>query len=222
MDIRRVAVIGAGTMGNGIAHVFAQYGFDVMLIDVQAGIPRQGARDDRRQPRPAGQERDAHRGRRKPPRSPSISRRTDLDAGAAARRSCRRGGDGEPGGQERASSGRSTPPARPDAILASNTSSISITELACRDARGPDKVIGMHFMNPVPVMKLVEVIRGLATSDETVRDGHGSSCEQLEKTPVEVNDYPGIRREPGADADDQRGDLLRHGRCRDARRRSTP
>jgi len=80
--------------------------------------------------------------------------------------------------------------AKPDAILASNTSSISITEIARRTAR-PEKVIGMHFMNPVPVMKLVEIIRGLATSDETTKHVM-ELAKQLEKTPVEVNDYPGF------------------------------
>jgi len=80
--------------------------------------------------------------------------------------------------------------AKPDAILASNTSSISITEIARRTSR-PDKVIGMHFMNPVPVMKLVEIIRGLATSDETTKRVSDLS-KALGKTPVEVNDYPGF------------------------------
>jgi len=80
--------------------------------------------------------------------------------------------------------------AKPDAILATNTSSISITEIARRTSR-PDKVIGMHFMNPVPVMKLVEIIRGLATSDETTKRVMAIAL-QLEKTPVEVNDYPGF------------------------------
>ena len=79
---------------------------------------------------------------------------------------------------------------RPDVILASNTSSISITKLAALTKR-PDKVIGMHFFNPVPVMKLVEVIRGLATSQETFADGRDLSVK-LEKTPVEVNDAPGF------------------------------
>ncbi len=80
--------------------------------------------------------------------------------------------------------------APPDAILATNTSSISITEIAAVTKR-PDKVIGMHFMNPVPVMKLIEVIRGLATSDETY-NSIKTLAEKIEKTPVEVNDYPGF------------------------------
>ncbi|MFZ5909041.1 MAG: 3-hydroxybutyryl-CoA dehydrogenase [Chloroflexota bacterium] len=80
--------------------------------------------------------------------------------------------------------------ARPGVILASNTSSISITKLAAATSR-PDKVIGMHFMNPVPLMKLVEVIRGLATSDET-RDTTFEVCQQMGKTPIEANDAPGF------------------------------
>ena len=80
---------------------------------------------------------------------------------------------------------------RTDAILATNTSSISITKLAAATKR-PDQVIGMHFMNPVPMMKLVEVIRGQDTSDETTREGRRTSRRRIGKTPVEVNDYPGF------------------------------
>jgi 3-hydroxybutyryl-CoA dehydrogenase len=115
MQIRRVGVIGAGTMGNGIAQVFAQSGFDVTLVDQLT---------------------------------------------------------------------------RPDVILSSNTSSISITELGAATAR-PDKVLGMHFMNPVPLMTLVELIRGQATSAESMRIAM-ELCGKLGKTGVEAADYPGF------------------------------
>mgnify|MGYP003693830571 CR=1 FL=1 len=109
--------------------------------------------------------------------------------------------------------------APPETILASNTSSISITEIAAATQRA-DRVIGMHFMNPVPVMPLVEVIRGLATSDATyalVAD----LCQRLGKTAVEVNDYPGFVSNRVLMPHDQRGGLLPHGRRGYRRRRST-
>jgi len=120
--MKHVAVIGAGTMGNGIAHVFAQFGHQVNLIDIS---------------------------------QPALDALTD-----------------------------------PSVILATNTSSISITQIAAVTGR-PDKVIGMHFMNPVPVMKLVEIIRGYSTSDEVTNTIMDMS-KKLNKVPVEVNDYPGF------------------------------
>ena len=129
----RIAVIGAGQMGNGIAHVFAQAGHDVVIVDVSDAALERG-------------------------RS-TIAKNLDRHAPK-------------------------------DAILATNTSSISITTIASQTKR-PEQVIGMHFMNPVPVMQLVEVIRGLATSEETTRTTV-ALAQAVGKTPVEVADYPGF------------------------------
>jgi 3-hydroxybutyryl-CoA dehydrogenase len=188
MGIDRIAVIGGGTMGNGIAHVAAQHGKAVRLIDVSGEVLERamvtiGRNLDRQVKKELidEAERDATLGR--------IETVQDLEAGAS--------------GMDLVVE---AVPERPelkysifetldritgdDTILASNTSSISITEIAARTSR-PEMVIGMHFMNPVPVMKLVEVIRGLATSDETTAATFALS-EELGKTPVEVNDFPGF------------------------------
>ena len=106
-----------------------------------------------------------------------------------------------------------------EAILASNTSSIPITSLAAATAR-PDRVIGMHFFNPVPVLKLVEVIRGLETSDETAA-AIVALAEELGKTPAEARDFPGLRLQPDPDAVHQRGRLRAAWRASPSRRRST-
>ncbi|MGK2933951.1 MAG: 3-hydroxybutyryl-CoA dehydrogenase [Gemmatimonadaceae bacterium] len=183
----RIAVIGAGQMGNGIAHVFAQSGFDVTLVDVSAEA-LQKARDTiaknlDRQVKKGTITADAPEG--------ILGRiKSETDTGAV----------GDAGLVIEAATenadlkykifqGLETEAAA-DAILASNTSSISITEIARRTSR-PEKVIGMHFMNPVPVMKLVEIIRGLATSDETTASVIELS-KRVGKTPVEVNDFPGF------------------------------
>jgi 3-hydroxybutyryl-CoA dehydrogenase len=188
MAIERVAVIGAGTMGNGIAHVFAQHGFDVTLIDV-----KQELLDRARATIAANLDRQLTKGviteAVKRSTLDLIHSGTDVRHGVAdadlvveaatenqtIKNEIFRTLDGS---------------CKPAAILATNTSSISITELAAVTRR-PEKFIGMHFMNPVPVMKLVEVIRGLATSDETTATVK-ETCEKLEKTAVEVNDYPGF------------------------------
>ena len=183
----RIAVIGAGQMGNGIAHVFAQSGFDVTVIDVSADA-LQRARDTiaknlDRQVKKGTIPADAPEG--------ILGRiKTETDAGAVSE-----AGLVIEAATENAElkykifQGLETE-AAPEAILASNTSSISITEIARRTSR-PEKVIGMHFMNPVPVMKLVEIIRGLATSDATTRAVVDLS-KRVGKTPVEVNDFPGF------------------------------
>jgi 3-hydroxybutyryl-CoA dehydrogenase len=186
-QIKRVAVIGAGTMGNGIVHVFAQNGFDVTMIDVRAEALEQARATitgnmDRQIKKGALAEadRDAALGR--------IATATEL-AGVAASDLV----------VEAATENRDLKfrifreidaHAPAHAILASNTSSISITEIAARTGR-PGQVIGMHFMNPVPVMKLVEIIRGLATTDETTRATVALS-EALGKTVAEAQDYPGF------------------------------
>jgi 3-hydroxybutyryl-CoA dehydrogenase len=187
MTIRRVGVIGAGTMGSGIAHVFARCGFDVVLCDIGqtfldralAAIAKNLDREVAKSKINEAQKSDALR-KIEPTVDRSRLRSCDFALEAASEkleikselfrdldRMC-----------------------APEVILASNTSSISITKLAAVTER-PQKVIGMHFFNPVPVMKLVEVVRGLATSDETF----ATVCElaaKLEKTPVEVHDAPGF------------------------------
>ncbi|WP_420124835.1 3-hydroxybutyryl-CoA dehydrogenase [Longimicrobium sp.] len=186
-EIKRVAVVGAGTMGNGIVHVFAQTGYDVTMVDVreealQGALKTIGGNMDRQIKKGtlAEADRDAALGR--------IRTATDLSAVADADLVV-----------EAATENRDLKfkifeemdrHAPAHAILASNTSSISITEIAGRTSRA-DKVIGMHFMNPVPVMKLVEIIRGLATSDETTRIVVETS-EKLGKTVAEAQDFPGF------------------------------
>jgi len=187
MGIQRVGVIGAGTMGNGIAHVFARSGFNVVLCDVQQQfLDRCMATIAKNLDREVAKNKIAADDKAVTlARISSVIERTkladcDLIVEAATEKF-------EIKAEIFRDLDRIT---KPDVILASNTSSISITKIAALTKR-PDKVIGMHFFNPVPVMKLVEVIRGLATSQatyETVRD----LSVKLEKTPVEVNDAPGF------------------------------
>ncbi|HEY3216833.1 MAG TPA: 3-hydroxybutyryl-CoA dehydrogenase [Candidatus Eisenbacteria bacterium] len=185
--VGKVAVIGGGTMGNGIAQVFATHGFDVQLVDQRpelvegslGAIGRSLERVAKKQDWP-------------PDRAATVLQRIHGGVSLEAARDC-------PVVIEAVTEDVAlkrrlfeqlaslTPPAT---LLASNTSSISITELAAVTSRA-DRVIGMHFMNPVPVMRLVEIIRGLATSDATyavIED----LCQRLGKTPVGVNDYPGF------------------------------
>jgi 3-hydroxybutyryl-CoA dehydrogenase len=186
-EIKKVAVIGAGTMGNGIVHVFAQNGFDVTMVDVrqealdQAQATIRGNMDRQiKKGALAEADRDAALGR--------ITAATELAQVAGADLVV-----------EAATENRDLKfrifadmdaHAPEHAILATNTSSISITEIAAQTKR-PAQVIGMHFMNPVPVMKLVEIIRGLATTDETTRTTVGLA-ERLGKTVAEAQDYPGF------------------------------
>ena len=182
----RVAVVGAGQMGNGIAHVFAQAGFPVTMIDVsQDALGRGRSTIEKNLDRQVKKgtldaaAKDAALGR--------VATSTDLAAAAGATLVIEAATENRDlkfkifGDLDRVAA---------DAILATNTSSISITEIAARTKR-PERVIGMHFMNPVPVMQLVEVIRGLATSDETTARVL-EIARTLGKTPVEVNDYPGF------------------------------
>lgn len=185
-DRPRVAVIGAGTMGNGIAHTFAQHGHEVLLIDV-AEKQLESARETIRR----NLERQVRKGGiSEAQREESLSRlRT-----TTAREEAAEAGliiEAVPENQSLKSEIlRFISEHAGDAIVASNTSSISITELA-RSVSRPDRFIGMHFMNPVPLMALVEVIRGLQTSDETVRTVM-DVASGLGKTPVEVNDFAGF------------------------------
>ena len=183
----KIAVIGAGQMGNGIAHVFAAASFPVTMIDVA-----QGALDRGRSTIEKNLDRQLKKGSidqaAKDATLSNVTLATDLAAASDASLII------EAATENVALKHRIFTDldrlAKPDAILASNTSSISITEIAAKTGR-PDKVVGMHFMNPVPVMKLVEIIRGLATSDETTAKVV-SLASALGKTPVEVSDYPGF------------------------------
>jgi 3-hydroxybutyryl-CoA dehydrogenase len=183
----RIAVVGAGQMGNGIAHVFAQSGFKVVMIDVS-----QDALDKGRATIAKNIERQVKKGTIPPDEQVQILSRIDLsmDLDSIADASLIVEAASEDSGLKFRIFTDVDRIAKPDAVLASNTSSISITEIARRTSR-PDKVVGMHFMNPVPVMKLVEIIRGLATSDETTEYVTDLSL-RLGKSPVEVNDFPGF------------------------------
>jgi 3-hydroxybutyryl-CoA dehydrogenase len=187
MQIQRVAVIGAGTMGNGIAHVFARSGFSVVLCDVEQRFLDRGlATITKNLGREVAKNKITAEDKEKALRNiqPVIERAKLADCDFVIEAATEKF---EIKTEIFRDLDRLT---RPEVILASNTSSISITKLAALTKR-PDKVIGMHFFNPVPVMKLVEIIRGLATSQEifaTVRD----LAIKLEKTPVEVNDAPGF------------------------------
>jgi 3-hydroxybutyryl-CoA dehydrogenase len=183
-----VAVIGSGTMGNGIAHVFAQHGFPVALIDIsQPALDKAlgtiAKNLDRQVVKGSLTEADktATVGRIRPFTSLAEGVRNAQLVVEAATENV----------ELKLNIFRELDQHAPAAaILASNTSSISITRIAAVTRR-PDKVIGMHFMNPVPVMKLVEVIRGYATSDEVTQRVMDLS-RQLSKMPTEVNDYPGF------------------------------
>ena len=186
--MKNVAVIGAGTMGNGIAHTFAQFGYKVSLIDVlSASLEKGMATIEKNLDRQVAKEKITEA--EKTETLANITTYTDMGAGV----------EGVDLVVEAATENvdlklqifknlcEVTPTS---VILATNTSSISITKIAAVTDR-PDKVIGMHFMNPVPVMKLVEIIRGYSTSDE-VTNSIMDLSKKLSKIPVEVNDYPGF------------------------------
>lgn len=187
MEIKQVAVIGAGTMGNGIAHVFAQYGHQVKLIDIsQAFLDKAKATIEKNLGRQVSK--GTLTEEQKKATIDKISWSTEVKDAAI----CDIIVEAATENFEIKSQLIKTLDSicKPDAIFATNTSSISITQIAGVTKRA-DKVIGMHFMNPVPVMKLVEIIRGLATSDATYAIVK-TLTEKLEKVPVEVNDYPGF------------------------------
>ncbi len=187
MNIQKVGVVGAGTMGNGIAHVFARRGYSVILCDVEQKFLERALNTitknlDRELAKNKITENDkaVALDRIQPVTKREHLADCDFVIEAATEKF-------EIKTEIFRDLDRLT---RPEIILASNTSSISITKIAALTKR-PDKVIGMHFFNPVPVMKLVEVIRGLATSQETFTTVRDLSVK-LEKTPVEVNDAPGF------------------------------
>jgi 3-hydroxybutyryl-CoA dehydrogenase len=187
MDIRQVGVVGAGTMGNGIAHVFARSGYRVVLCDLEQrfldraletvtkNLDRELAKN-----KITAEDKSAALKRITPVLDRGKLANCDFVVEAATEKL-----------EIKAELFRDLDRiCRPEIVLASNTSSISITKLAALTRR-PEKVIGMHFFNPVPVMKLVEVIRGLATSNETFQTTRDLAVK-VDKTPVEVNDAPGF------------------------------
>lgn len=187
MEISNIAVIGSGTMGNGIAHVFAAKGFKVKLIDIKPELLEKALATikgnmDRQVKKEVITQEQMKKSLLNIEISTNLTDSKDCELVIEAatenfeiKKNIFRTLDDS---------------CKPEAIIASNTSSISITEIAAITKR-PDKVIGMHFMNPVPVMKLIEVIRGLVTSNETY-DTIKTLSEKLEKVPVEVHDYPGF------------------------------
>jgi 3-hydroxybutyryl-CoA dehydrogenase len=185
--MKNIVVIGGGTMGNGIAHTAAASGFDVSLVDVNESILQRAVSTITAnlqrgvdKGKMTAEERDAVVARIRP--VTDIESITDADIVIEAII--------ENLGAKTQLFEQLDRITKPECILASNTSSISITKIAAATKR-PEKVIGMHFMNPVPVMTLVEVIRGIATSDETWQQVEDLS-KRMGKTPIEVNDYPGF------------------------------
>lgn len=186
--MKNVAVIGAGTMGNGIAHTFAQCGFNVQLIDIsEAALERGISTITRNLDRMVAKEKITEAD--KQATLNNITTYTNMAEGVASSELV----------VEAATENvdlklnifkQLDEACGADTILATNTSSISITQIAAVTSR-PEKVIGMHFMNPVPIMKLVEIIRGYNTSDE-VTNTIMEMSKELRKVPVEVNDYPGF------------------------------
>ncbi len=187
MDIQTIAIIGAGTMGNGIAHTAARSGFKVILHDIAESFLDRAVSTIAK-----NLEREVAKGRITANDKNAVLSRIS----AVTQNSALSEADfvieaviEDIETKLRVFEGMDRI-ARPDVILASNTSSISITKIASKTKR-PDRVIGMHFMNPVPVMPLVEVVRGIATSDETYQMTK-ELAESLGKTAVEVNDFPGF------------------------------
>jgi 3-hydroxybutyryl-CoA dehydrogenase len=186
--MKNITVIGAGTMGNGIAHVFAQSGFNVELFDISADALERAVKTiagnmDRQiaKERLTTEEKDAALSRLNTGTDLATSvAQADLVVEAATENM-----------EIKFQLFKNLDELAPEqCILSSNTSSISITKIAAQTNR-PDKVIGMHFMNPVPVMKLVEIIRGYSTSDETM-EAVVTMSKALGKVPVDCNDYPGF------------------------------
>jgi 3-hydroxybutyryl-CoA dehydrogenase len=186
--MKNISVIGAGTMGNGIAHVFAQYGFNVALIDVsQDALSKAVNTISKNLDRMVAKEKITAEQKESTLKNITTFitlaegvKSADLVVEAATENSDLKCKIFRELDQLCA----------PSTILATNTSSISITRIAAQTKR-PDKIIGMHFMNPVPVMKLVEVIRGYSTSDD-VTNAILELSKKIDKTPTEVNDYPGF------------------------------
>ena len=186
--MKNISVIGSGTMGNGIAHVFAQHGYEVNLIDIkQEYLDKALATITKNLDRQVSKELISENDKKVA--LDRIHTFTDLESGVKSADLIVEAATENM--EVKLDLFRQIDQFSPDsAILASNTSSISITKIAAATKR-PEQVIGMHFMNPVPIMKLVEVIRGYATSDEVTAKIMSLSSD-LSKDPVEVNDYPGF------------------------------
>ncbi len=187
MEIRKISVVGSGTMGNGIAHTFAQFGYPVVLIDIKEEFLSKAIATitknlDRQVAKSTITEEQKNATLR------NITSTTDLKAAADSDLVVEAATENVE--IKKSIFDTLDENCKPEAILASNTSSISITEIGAFTKRA-DKVIGMHFMNPVPVMKLVEIIRGLTTSDDTF-NAIKELTLKIEKVPVEVQDYPGF------------------------------
>jgi 3-hydroxybutyryl-CoA dehydrogenase len=187
MDINRVLILGAGTMGNGIAHVFAQTGYDVVLYDIAESALDKGVgtieKNLQRQVKKGTiTEADVNAILSKITKTTNLADGKDCDIAIEAAT--------ENKDLKFAIFKNLDETMKEGAILATNTSTISITEIAAKTKR-PEYVIGMHFMNPVPMMKLVELIKGLATSDEVFNTVNDLSVK-LGKTPILANDYPGF------------------------------
>ena len=187
MDINNILILGAGTMGNGIAHVFAQTGYNVVLFDINDTALKNGfstiEKNLARQLKKGAISEEAVNSTLS-----KIKTTMELEEGSE----CDLAIEAATENKELKFKIFSNMDKflKADAILASNTSTISITEIAAKTSR-PEKVIGMHFMNPVPMMKLVEIIRGIATSDETYNKVNDIALK-LGKTPILANDYPGF------------------------------
>ncbi len=186
--MKNIAVIGSGTMGNGIAHVFAQNDYKVALIDInQDALTRALATITKNLDRLIKKERISEAD--KDATLANITNYTSISKGVAKADLVIEAATENPDIKFKIFK-ELDEVCKPECILASNTSSISITKIGAQTKR-PDKVIGMHFMNPVPIMKLVEIIRGYKTSDEVTKTIMETS-KSLGKAPVEVNDYPGF------------------------------
>ena len=185
--MENIVVIGGGTMGNGIAHTAAASGFQVSLVDVSEDILQRAVSTIT-----ANLQRGVDKGKMTADERDAIVGRvrTTTDVESVANADIVIEAIIEKLEAKTSLFARLDQVTKPACILASNTSSISITKIAAATKR-PDKVIGMHFMNPVPVMTLVEVIRGIATSDETWQKVE-DLAKRMGKTPIEVNDYPGF------------------------------
>ncbi|MGG6232082.1 3-hydroxybutyryl-CoA dehydrogenase [Tenacibaculum sp. SDUM215027] len=186
--MKNIAVIGAGTMGNGIAHTFAQFGYNVQLIDIsQAALDRGLATITKNLDRMVAKEKITEDDKNNTLNN--ITTHTSIKEGVQNTSLVVEAATENIDLKLKIFKDLDEACAE-DTILATNTSSISITQIAAATNR-PEKVIGMHFMNPVPIMKLVEIIRGYNTSDE-VMDFTVDLTKKINKVPVEVNDYPGF------------------------------
>ncbi len=185
--MKKIGVVGAGTMGNGIAHVFARSGYDVILHDVQQAFLDRGVQNVRK-----NLEREVTAGKLTADASAEALARImpSLELQALAACDFVVEAASEKLEIKTALFANLDSLCRPDVILATNTSSISITKIAAVTKR-PGQVVGMHFFNPVPMMKLVEVVRGLATRDETAQQVT-ALAQKLDKVPIEIQDAPGF------------------------------